>query len=116
MTTPSIMTNKCPHKITWWRVTSGDGFGGDLVAAPVVVDGRWTDKSETFIGQIDRRELISSSIVYLLSQDVGPGDYLALGDLSAQANPSTVVGAYKIQRYMKTPNLRSLDYVRKCFL
>lgn len=109
----SLINNQ---KVTWWRVTGGDGFGGDVIAAPVLIGGRWQEKAETFIGQIDRRELISSAVVFLLDQDVGVGDYLANGDQTLTSNPSILVGAYKIQHYQKSPDLRSLEYVRKCFL
>lgn len=112
----TLFTGLCNQKITWWSVTGADGFGGDVIAAPVVVQGRWQDKAETFIGQVDRRELISSAVVYLESQDIAVGDYLANGDQSATQNPSILKGAYKVQRWQKSPDLRSLEYVRKAFL
>lgn len=110
-----ILAGKLLESATWWRVTGGDGFGGDQFATPVLVKCRWENKQETYIGQIDRRELISKAVVYL-DTDVSVGDYLAPGDLTATSSPVGVATAYKVQRYSKTPNLRNLDYVRKVIL
>jgi len=110
-----ILTGRLPHKLTWWRVTGGDGFGGDAFAAPQLIDGRWEDRQETFYGTLDRRELISKAVVFV-NQDVAVGDYLCQGNNVASANPTVLAGALKIQRYDKTPDLRSLDAVRTAVL
>lgn len=110
-----ILTGKLKQKATWWRVTGGNGFGGDAVASPILVDCRWEDRQETFIGQIDRRELVSNAVVFL-DRDVAVGDYLVLGDQTTQSSPSLVTGVRKIQRYDKISNLRNLDHVRRVIL
>lgn len=111
----SILKGKLPHKITWWAVTGGDGFGGDQVAAPVLIDGRWEDREEKFVGLLDRREHVSNAIV-IVDRDMALGDYLCLGDQTSQVDPSLATGAYKIQVYRKISDLRNLDYVRRVIL
>lgn len=112
---PSLLLGKLPHRLTWWRVTGPDGFGGDSFGTPVVIDGRWEDRQETFYGALDRRELISKAVVYV-DRDMSVGDYLCQGNQSAQPNPTLVVGALKVQRYDKMPDLRNLDVVRRAVL
>ena|SRR5256885_6192849 len=102
------------QKATWWSV-SPDGFGGDTFAAPVLLDCRWENRQETFIGQIDRRELVSNAVVFL-NQDVSVGDYLVEGDQTLQANPTGITGAFKIQRFDSIPDLRNLHKVRRAVL
>lgn len=110
-----ILSRKLPHTITWWRSTGGDGFGGDSFAAPELLSARWEDRQETFYGALDRRELVSKAVV-ILDQDVAVGDYLCQGDQLASANPTSVKGAHKIQRYDKVSDLRNVDWVRRAVL
>lgn len=110
-----ILTGKLPHKATWWPLTGGNGFGGDTVGEPELIDCRWDDVQEVFIGQIDRRELISKAVVYV-DRDMGVGDYLARDDHTDQSSPGSVEGAFKIQRWEKAANLRNVDHVRTAVL
>ena len=110
-----ILDGRLPHTLTWWRVNGNDGYGGDSIATPVVIKGRWEDRQETYYGTLDRRELISKAVVHV-DRDISVGDYLYQGDQSATANPSAVVGALKVQRFDKIPDLRSLDAVRRAVL
>lgn len=111
----SFMSDKLMEDITWWSVTAGDGYGGDAVASPVLIKGRWEDRQEKYIGQIDRRELISNAIIFT-DRDVAVGDYLCRGDQVAQVNPTLVGGAYKIQQFRRVSDLRNVEYVRRAVL
>ncbi len=110
----SIQRNTMNQQVTWWSVTP-DGAGGDLFAAPVLAKCRWEDKSELYIGQIDRREHVSKSVV-VLDRPVAVGDYLALDDQTLELDPSTLNGAHKIQRFQQLPDLRNLEVVNKAIL
>jgi hypothetical protein len=112
---PSILDGRLPHRVTWWRVTGPDGFGGDSFATPVLIDARWEDRQETFYGALDRRELVSKAVVFV-DRDMSVGDYLCQENQSSQSNPAVVSGALKIQRFDKMPDLRSLDAVRRAVL
>jgi len=112
----SLLTGKLiSQSVTWWPATAGDGFGGDVFSAPVLLSARWEDRQETFYGALDRRELVSKAVVFL-EQDVAVGDYLCRGNQTTQSNPTSVAGALKIQRYDKIPDLRNLDAVRRVVL
>ena len=99
---------------TWWSVTP-NGLGGDLFGTPVPVKCRWEDRTETYIGQIDRRELVSNAVVFT-DRDVSTGDYLVKGDSSLEPDPTTVAKAFKIQRFDKVSDLRNLSTVRRAVL
>ena len=111
----SFLTGKLPDKATWWPVSGNDGYGGDTVSAPVLIDTRWEDRREKFFGALDKRELVSNAVV-MMETDISVGDYLCKGDQTGQANPATVAGSYKVQRFDKIPDLRSLDSVRRAVL
>lgn len=109
-----IVSRKLNEQITWWAVAP-DGYGGDLCASPIVIAGRWEDRQESYVGQIDRRELISKAIVYC-DRAISVGDYLARGDASSNLDPTVIVGPEKVQRYEKFPDLRSLEAMHKAVL
>lgn len=110
MTYISRLVGKMPHRATWWALSAGDGYGGDAFASPVVIDCRWEENKEVFTSQIDRREMVSQALI-ITDQLLGVGDYLCLGDQSSQANPSSVSGAFKIQRCQKMADLRAAESI-----
>jgi hypothetical protein len=115
MALAAILSGRLPHTVTWWRVTGPNGFGGDSVDSPVLIEGRWEERQETFYGAIDRRELVSKAVVYV-DRDMSVGDYLCLENKADQTDPTVVSGAMKIQRFDKMPDLRNLDAVRRAVL
>lgn len=98
---------------TLWAVTP-NGYGGSTFSAPVPIQCRWEDRTEKFVGPIDRQERVSKSIVYT-DRNLNVGDYLFLGE-SAAADPSLVIGASKVERFDKIPDLRTLLVLRKAYL
>jgi len=98
---------------TLWTV-SPDNFGGDTFGSPVPVKCRWEDRNEKFTSPTDPSEQVSRSIVFL-DRNANVGDYLFLGT-SVASDPSVVVGAFKIRRFDKCPNLRNLLIVKKAYL
>ena len=98
-----------PDSITLWKVSS-NGTGGDLFAAPVLCKGIWSERQETFVGRIDRREKVSKAVV-LIDRAVDEGDYLCLGDQTAISDPTTLPKADKIQRTQTIPDLRRLQEI-----
>lgn len=98
---------------TTWPVTP-DEFGGDNFGAPIPIKVRWSDRTEKFISSLDQNEHISSSIVHT-DRTLAVGDYIYLGT-TIQADPSTVVGAYKIRRFDNIPDIRTLLVTRKAYL
>ena len=111
----SILKGRLKDPATWWSV-SPNGSGGDLFGTPVLIDTRWEDRQETFIGLLDKRELISNAVVFTDQQSIAVGDYLCRGDQTTQADPTSLSGAFKVQRFDKIPDLRSLDSVQRAVL
>jgi hypothetical protein len=100
--------------ITWWAV-SPDGYGGDAFAAPVLIQGRWQDRQELYIGQVDRSEHISKAMVFV-DRDIAVGDYLCQGDQTAHSDPTVLGGAYKSQRFDSITDLRNANTLRRATL
>lgn len=102
-------------KVTHW-VSTPDGFGGYTFALPVILDGRWEDKTEKFMTD-DGRETISKAIAYL-SADVLTEDYLMFGETS-EADPTNLTDgkiAYPVEGFDKIPDVRNLSFERKAYL
>ncbi len=109
-----VQLKKLNDQATLWVVTP-DGFGGDTFATPVLLDCRWEDRSVVFSSPIDRREHVSNSVVFTES-DVALGDYLAQGDLTANATPLLLEASFKVQRFDKFDDLRGRATLRRALL
>ena len=115
VTNMSMLTGKRNQLITWWPVTGSDGMGGDTFGTPTTMYARWQETQQKFIGPIDKQEQVSQAIVYLdETKSVAYGDYLALGNLTANASPTHA--AFKIQRLDRHPDLRNLQTVLRAVL
>lgn len=106
------------QEVTHWPVTGSDGYGGFTFGCPMLMKGRWEERTELFIN-IENESVLSRAIVYLLD-DVSNGDYLALGDYASEEvaveDPGTLSGAYRIRNYGKVTDLRALNALRKAWL
>ena len=101
---------KAPH----W-VPTEDGFGGYTFATPTHLDVRWEVKREVFTDGAGR-EQVSRAIVYT-RVDITVDDYLALGDLTGQADPQAAnLETYQVRAFQKSTDLRNVRAVRKVFL
>jgi len=98
---------------TLWVVSPNES-GGDIFGPPIAVKCRWEDKTEQYFSTLDRTEHVSNSVVYL-DRSASVGDYLFQG-VSIDLDPTEVVGAARIHRFDKVPNLRNLLITRKAYL
>jgi len=99
--------------VTHWSVSGTDGYGGFTFATPTLLQGRWEEKQELFINQ-DAEEVLSNAICYL-NTDVVAGDYVALGDETAEADPTAVEG-FRVRSFGKITDLSALKALRKLWL
>ena len=99
--------------VTHWPVTGTDGYGGFTFGTPVLLKGRWEEKQELFINQ-DAEEALSQVICYL-NTDITPGDFVALGDLTAELDPTATTG-FRVRNYGKVTDLSALQSLRKLWL
>lgn len=109
----SLTSNAMVHDATLWEVTV-DGYGGYAFGLPTPIKVRWEQREEIFVGRLNRTELVSKAVVYM-DRDVVVGDFLYLGK-SKELNPASVNGAYQVQRFDKSTDLRGLQSVRKAVL
>ncbi len=100
--------------VTHWPVTGSDGFGGFTFGTVVKFKGRWEDKNELFI-DINGEQATSSAVVYVPSE-VPAGDYLALGDKTADADPTTIDGPFRVRAYQRSTSLSGLRSTMRAVL
>ena len=108
-----LTTRNLKDTVTWWAVDS-DGIGGFVYTNPVLQLAKWEEHIQlTESG--DKQDVVSKTTVFL-SQDVSVGDYLALGDQSLIANPTTLGNAFRVHEYQKYTDLRNVEMVRRADL
>jgi hypothetical protein len=88
-----------PEKITIWRVTANDGFGGKTWSTPVTLDARIAFKQEKFT-DVNGDTAISTAVVYT-DGDMQLDDKVFFGE-SASASP--VVAANDVRALSSTPS------------
>jgi hypothetical protein len=102
------------HQIaTLWTVNGVNAAGDPSFASPSEITVRWDERSVVYTDR-DGEEKRSSAVVDL-GQDVKIGDWLFLGT-SIASDPSTVVGAYPVQSFEKSPTVSGDAYVRTAYL
>lgn len=107
------MFRNYPQTATYWAPSTPNGFGGFTYATPVQIDVRWENKQEEVTKE--NGETIVSMATVFVDQDLDSHGYLYLGT-SAEADPTTVAGAFQIQTIIKIPDLRNLVSERRAIL
>lgn len=110
----TMMSRRLKATITHWPNNGSDGYGGFTWGTPVVLKGRWEEVAVAFKTP-NGDDAISNSIVFVPS-DVTPGDYLAEGDLTATADPTTITDTWEVRQYHRNTDLRNLNTTRKAFM
>lgn len=100
---------------TIWEVDGVDSAGDPQLssASPRQIRCRWEDKNAIVYGG-DGEEFYSVAQVFV-SEDLKVGDFLFLGT-SVESDPTSVVAAYEIKGWEKTPSPRGDQYIRKAIL
>jgi len=110
----TVNTRHLRDEVTHWPVTGTDDFGDPIFGTPVKLKARWEDKQELF-RTVQGEEVVSNAIVFL--SIIAPvGDYLGLGDLVAQVDPTTVSDTFKIRAFNRVTDLRRVHETRKAIL
>ncbi len=100
--------------VTHWPVGGSDGFGGFTFGTAVKFKARWEDKNELFI-DINGEQVTSRAHVYIPSP-IPVGDYLALGDKTADADPTSIDGPFRVRSYLRSTDLAGLRSIMKAIL
>lgn len=110
----------CVQTAVYWGNPVPDGYGGTDYDDPVEIACRW-DETINVITASNGKEVVSKASI-LVTQNIDEEGYLYLGtldDLDSDAldEPETVDGAWKIQRFDKTPMIMKTDeFVRTAYL
>lgn len=107
-------TNDYKQPVTYWAPGVPDGWGGTTYGAPMLFMCRWQEVSERFIDSAGV-EVVSRAKVWS-KVDVETGGYLALGDHTSRADPTSVDGAFIIRMFRKIPDLRAMFFERVSML
>ena len=99
--------------VTYWTTSEAE-FAGFQFSTPVAIKGRWEERAVLFQTP-EGDDAISRAVAYLAA-DVDIGDYVALGDHTAVADPTTLTGAYRVKQFLKQNDLRNISVERKAFL
>ena len=110
----TLVTRLLREDVTFWANEGSNGVGGFTFAAPVILKGRWEDKTE-LIRDATGREVVSASRVFL-KDDVEMEDYLARGDLTTTTDPTTLAAAFRVRRFDRITDLRNINTLRRAFL
>lgn len=88
---------------TYWAPLGLDAFGKPTYSAPITIACRWQDKVD-LVRDANGRQVVSMAIVYP-AQPVRPQGWMALGDLTATADPRNVSAASEIIAVGSSPDL-----------
>lgn len=99
--------------LTYWAPGAQNDYSVVTFAAPKRIRGRWQDHVLQ-ITKPNGDEAISRAVAFV-DRDVVVGGYLAEGDQTHAADPH-LAGAYEIQAFQRTPDLRNLSTERRAYL
>lgn len=107
-----MASTKFPHTITFWAV-SVNGNGDYTYSPAVALKGRWEDRQDLFVdGAL--REILSKAVVYT-EEPVETECYVAKGDHTATADPTTVDGAFQVRATSQIPSLNGRKQTNKAW-
>lgn len=101
---------------TYWAPGStSDDYGESGWADPILVNCRWVIQNEEVVDK-NGEQIVSHSHVYV-DRDLIIGGMIVLGDFTAPAEPNpNSTEAQEVQAFNVTPDLRSMNQLRKAFL
>lgn len=105
---------------TLWTNSVMDGYGERSYSAPVTINVRWQQELKLMLGKDGEQTPCVAQL--WLQQQVNVGDYLALGDYTADsdagevADPTTVDRAYIVFDYQDIPSVLGTDRNRKALM
>lgn len=108
-------TRNMRQDATYWAPGTNDGFGNRTFAiAPVLIKCRWQDVAKLFRSATGE-ERTSVAIVYV-DRVLEVGGYLVRGNMTQEADPTTVEGAHEVRQLGSSPNLRATQELLKVWL
>lgn len=108
-----MITRAYTQTATYWGSPTSDGTGGQSYDAPAELQVRWEERQEEFLTAAGETQ-VSNAIVWA-KQDLDTLGYLYLGS-SVEADPTRVVGAFRILAFRSIPSIRGSQAERRAFL
>jgi len=99
--------------LTYWAPAGTDRFGAETFATPILIKGRWEDRTEQ-VRTPSGDEITSRSVVFV-DRPLAIGGYLAKEDMTVTNDP-TIAGALEIQSWAEVPDLRNVTAERRAYL
>jgi hypothetical protein len=110
-----LLAGALTQNITYWPTPNMDGYGQRQFSTPVLLRGRWEDRSDLKVQ--GPTEMVDVKSVAYLQQAVDIGGYLALGDYTETADtPEDLNNAYQVKAYKEIPAISGIDRLRKAFM
>jgi hypothetical protein len=122
----TIISKNCTQKAVYWSAPKEDGYGGKTFGNAVELDCRWEEMIQVTT-DAKGAEITSRALIFV-TQDIDEEGMLYLGtlddlyDLYGDSSageiddPMSIVGAYIIKRFQKTPSMDGTGYLRKAYL
>ena len=96
---PELLTQTA----TYWAPAGRTGYGGRTYSAPVKIACFWEDSVELVIDK--KGQQTKTRAIVIVDRDLDPDGYLAQGDQTATADPTSLAGTWEIKRFDKTAGL-----------
>ena len=102
----------CVQVCVYWGTPTPDGYGNETYAEPVEIMCRW-DSSTKLVTSAKGEQFVCVAEV-MVTQELDIDGILYLGslddlELSEQDDPKSILTAYRIKQFSKTPLFKSTD-------
>lgn len=116
-----IITTMRRQRAAYWAplvnpagVDQYDAYGARRYEAPVEIRCRWENTKMEALSATDEKKQVNATVY--VDRDVKVGGFLRLGTLDSVEfadDPRENDEVYEIRDFVKTPNLRNTEYLRK---
>lgn len=103
-----MVTHNLNQDVTLWITQGVNATRDETFGTATKIKGRWEERPELFISPNGEEEQAEN--VVFLDRSVEIGDYIALGDHTAQDDPLQIAAAIRVRAKRTTPNLRGTEF------
>jgi len=94
------------QKVTYWGVSSIDGYAKEQYLSPVVLDGYWEQKEHFYLDEFSREKKVAVNQVFFRDLEFDIGGFLYLGE-SSVSDPKSQPKALVIVAVGYNTNLKN---------
>lgn len=112
---PGPASRNLKQDITYWAPGTMNTFKERTYDIPVLLKGRWTDKTE--LVRLPSGEEVTIQSVVFVSEPVEAGGFLAVGDWRSEEDPRVVEATKgEVQAFQTTSDLRFMSTELRAYL